>query len=152
MKLSDFFKLKGSSPSVIDEAAYEIIAAELASLHVKQGLWTKALSDADWNESKAKSYYVKMRHEQLLDELNSSAQGKFIQEKQLDQALLMAIEEARHYGLTEDEISYLKRPIRMDQFCKKYGKTEKFVIDAVAKKKITAVLKQEVLWVGDVAV
>jgi hypothetical protein len=152
MRLSDFLKLKGSAPSVIDEAAYELIASELASDGVKQGLWTKALADAGWDESKAKSYYVKMRHEQLLNELNAIRQKRFSPENKIDVGLTMAIEEARHFGLTDDEIDYLKIPIRIDQFCKKYGKTEKFVKEAIGKKKITAVVKKEVIWVADVPI
>ena len=76
MDIGKFLKLKGSAPSFIDEAAYELIAFELSSNQVKQGLWTKALADAAWDESKAKSYYVKMRHEQLIEEINSVAPQK----------------------------------------------------------------------------
>ena len=69
MDIFSFLREHGSPPSPTDGILYEFVAAELANSMLKQGLWTKALSDAEWNEPKAKSLYVKMRIAQLRSEL-----------------------------------------------------------------------------------
>lgn len=69
MELFQFLRDRGSPPSPTDELLYEFVANELANSMVKQGLWTKALSESDWNESKAKASYVRMRIAQLREEL-----------------------------------------------------------------------------------
>jgi hypothetical protein len=83
MDLPKLLNMKGSAPSKIDEAAYEFIAFELANNSVKQGLWTKALADSDWDEAKAKSYYVKMRHHQLIDEINKFSKKNIMKIRKL---------------------------------------------------------------------
>ena len=65
MNISDFLRDKGSPPSPTDEILYEFVATELSNSILKQGLWTKSLSDCDWDEKKAKALYVKMRILQL---------------------------------------------------------------------------------------
>lgn len=143
MNIQKLLNLKGSAPSKIDEAVYELIALELSSNQVKQGLWTKALSDSEWNEAKAKSIYVKMRHDQLIDEIQTSSQsiGKSANSE--------ARQEAVEYGLTTDEIEYLQVPIKAIRYIEKYRKTKEQVLHAISKKKIHAVMKNEILWVTD---
>ena len=143
MDIYKFLKLKGSAPSKIDEAAYELIAFELAENQVKQGLWTKALADSEWDESKAKSYYVKMRHEQLIEEINNVALTKDIEK------IASAYQEAIDWGLTKEEIDYLGVPIKAFRYLEKYRKTKEQVSRAISKKQLAAVMKDEVLWVSD---
>lgn len=146
MDLPRFFRLKGSAPSVIDEAAYELISTELALNQVKQGLWTKALADSEWNESKAKSYYVRMRHEQLVLAINQpvNTQKSADIEEQTDNA--------RDYGLTTEEIQYLTKPIKAIKYIEKYNKTKEQVSQAISRKQLPAVIKNEVLWVSDMKI
>ena len=143
MDIGKFLKLNGSSPSLIDEAAYELIALELSSNHVKQGLWTKALADAAWDESKAKSYYVKMRHEQLIEEINSVTPQK--NSPKIDAPYLEALE----FGLSPEEIKYLGKPIKAIWYLQKYKKTIKQVSSAISNKQLCAVMCNEILWVTD---
>ena len=143
MDIQKLLNLKGSAPSKIDEAVYELIALELSSNQVKQGLWTKALADSEWNESKAKSIYVKMRHNQIIDEIRESSQ------KSYDPAISDARQVAFEYGLTNEEIDYLNVPIKAIRYLDKYKKTKEQVLDAISKKKINAVMKNDVLWVTD---
>ena len=110
MDIHKLLNLKGSAPSKIDEAVYELIAHELSSNQVKQGLWTKALADSEWNESKAKSIYVKMRHSQLIDEIRDSRQ------KSYNPAILAARQDAFEYGLTNEEIDYLPFEMNKDVY------------------------------------
>ncbi len=143
MNIAQFLKLRGSAPSRLEEAAYEVIASELASNYVKPGLWTKALADAVWDEARAKTLYVKMRHEQLLSEVNPSATGGSAVELQ------DPYEEAREFGLTQDDIDYLGKPIKAIRYLSKYDKSENDVSRAITKRKLTSVLKNGVLWVSD---
>ena len=143
MDLSQFLNLKGAAPSEIDEALYELIASELASDQVKSGLWTKALSDSDWNEAKAKSYYVKMRHDQLLSQYNDSKKNNYNNET------ISYTSEAIQFGLSDEEIRYLGAPIKAIRYLEKYKKTKEQVTRAISSKKIAAVYKNEVLWLSD---
>jgi hypothetical protein len=144
MNFSQFLKLKGSAPSKIDEAAYELIAIELASNYIKQGLWTKSLSDANWNEAIAKALYVKIRHEQLLQEIN-----KEINHRYLNDQVVNIKQEAKEYGLTDDDIDYLVKPIKAIKYLSKYNSTEKKVLDAIKTRQLTSVMCKGVLWVSD---
>ena len=143
MDIHKLLNLKGNAPSKIDEAVYELIAHELSSNQVKQGLWTKALADSEWNELKAKSIYVKMRHSQLIDEIRESSQNSY------NSAILAARQDAFEYGLTNEEIDYLQVPIKAIRYLEKYKKSKEQVLDAISKKKINAVMKNEMLWVTD---
>ncbi len=51
-----------------EEEIYELISEEIDSSAMKKGLWTKAFSEADGDEKKAKSLYIKYRfnHYKLL--------------------------------------------------------------------------------------
>lgn len=143
MDIKKILSPKGSMPSAIDEYAYEIIANEISSNQIKQGLWTKALADGGWNDAKAKVFYVRMRHAQLIAELNLANKVKN------NQAIADPIKEARDFGLTDEDLKYLEKPIKATQYLIKYKKTQKEVLEAISKKKINAVMKNEVLWVSD---
>jgi hypothetical protein len=140
MNIAQFLKLKGSAPSELEEAAYEVIAFELASKDVKPGLWTKALADAAWDEPLARSLYVRMRHQQLLAEVRGPRSAAGVEDP---------YREAREYGLSQDDLDYLGKPIKAIRYLSKYGKSESDVSLAIAKKKLTSVLKNGVLWVSD---
>lgn len=143
MDIYKFLKLKGTAPSKIDEAAYELIAFELSQNQVKQGLWTKALADSEWNDSKAKTYYVKMRHEQLIEEINSAVLTKDIGK------IASVHQEAIDYGLSKEDIDYLGVPIKAIRYLEKYGKSKDQVSRAISKKQLAAVMKDQMLWVSD---
>ena len=109
---------------------------------LKQGLWTKALSDSDWDEPKAKALYVKMRIGQIRNELLAEVAQR--------RALLSDPgDEARSYGLSEEEIEYLGHPIKAIRYLDKYRVSEDKVSKAISKGKIRGVLCRGVLWVQD---
>lgn len=143
MDIQKLISLKDSAPSKIDEAIFEIIAIELSSNQVKQGLWTKALADSEWNDAKAKSIYVRMRREQIFNEILETSKNYT---EPID---LNARKEATEYGLTNDEIEYLQVPIKAIRYVEKYKKSKEQVLEAISKKKLTAVMKNEMLWVSD---
>lgn len=142
MDIFSFLREHGSPPSPTDEVLYEFVAAELANSMVKQGLWTKALSDAEWNEAKAKGLYVKMRIVQLRSEL-------LAQVAQQQTLLSDPTIEARAFGLSEEEIEYLGKPIKAIRHIEKYHLTKDKLAEAIGLGKIRGVLCGDVLWVQD---
>jgi hypothetical protein len=142
MDIFSFLREHGSPPSPTDEILYEFVATELSRSVVKQGLWTKALSDAEWDEPKAKSLYVKMRIAQLRRELLAEIAQR--------QALLSdPANEARAFGLSEDDIEYLRKPIKAVRYIEKYRVSKDKLSKAIGLGKIRGVLCGDVLWVQD---
>jgi len=110
---------------------------------LKQGLWTKAsFTDAEWDEPKAKSLYVKMRVTQLRSELLAQVAKQ--------QALLSdPASEARAFGLSEEDIEYLRKPIKAIRYIEKYRVSKDKLSKAIGLGKIRGVLCGDVLWVQD---
>jgi hypothetical protein len=52
----------------LEEQAYESVAAELASGVRKEGLWMKAVADAEGDEPRAKALYIRYRAHAILDD------------------------------------------------------------------------------------
>ena len=142
MDIFSFLREHGSPPSPTDEILYEFVAAELANSMLKQGLWTKALSDAEWDEPKAKSLYVKMRVAQLRSEL-------FAQVGNQQTLLSDPANEARAFGLSEEDIEYLRKPIKAIRYIEKYRVSKDKLSKAIGLGKIKGVLCGDVLWVQD---
>lgn len=145
MEFFQFMRDRGSPPSPTDELLYEFVASELANCMVKQGLWTKALSESDWNESKAKASYVRMRIAQLREELKTEM-------SRLNASVSGPIAEARAFGLSEDEIQYLGQPIKAIRYLEKYRVSKETLSKAIGLGRIRGVLHHEVLWVQDKSV
>ncbi|CAI07734.1 hypothetical protein [Aromatoleum aromaticum] len=140
MDILAFLRERGSTPNATDEALYEFVAAELVNSAVKQGLWTKALSDSDWDEARAKALYVKMRFTQLRNEL--------ISETTRQRALLSDPKnEAAACGLSEEEIEYLGNPIKAIRYLEKYRVSKNNLLKAISLGKIRSVICREILWV-----
>lgn len=57
-----------SKHRVIEEKLYEQVAEEMSIGHIRKGLWTKAFSKAGGSEDVAKSIYIKLRVQSLIDE------------------------------------------------------------------------------------
>jgi len=142
MNIFSFLQEHGSPPSPTDEILYEYVAAELSKSVIKQGLWTKALSDAEWNEPKAKSLYVKMRIAQLRGDL-------FTDIAQHQAFLTDPTNEARALGLQEEDIEYLGKPIKADRYIEKYRISKDKLSKAIGNGKIRGVLSSNELWVQD---
>jgi hypothetical protein len=142
MDIFSFLREHGSPPSPTDEMLYEFVAAELANSMLKQGLWTKALSDAEWDEPRAKSLYVKMRVAQLRSELLTQVTKQRAQ-------LSDPANEARAFGLSEEDIEYLRKPIKAIRYIEKYRVSKDKLSNAIGLGKIRGVLCGDVLWVQD---
>ena len=56
-----------------EERLYTLIAAEIAEGSVKAGLWTKAVAQANGDETKIEPNYIKLRLQNLRDEIAVAA-------------------------------------------------------------------------------
>ena len=52
-----------------EEQIYEAVALEISEGKLKPGLWTKALSQTNGNEKQAQSLYIKLRVQNIIDEI-----------------------------------------------------------------------------------
>ena len=59
------------------------------------------------------------------------------------------VEEATAFGLSEEEIEYLGKPIKAIRYCQKYRVSEEKVSKAISIGQIRGVLCHGVLWVQD---
>ena len=73
--MSLFDKLFG--PSTTDESYYALVSDEIASGKIRPGLWAIALADCEYDETKAKAIYLKMRVKTLKEELKQSENSAF---------------------------------------------------------------------------
>ncbi len=62
-----------TKPSTDDAALYGAIAEEVAQGYRREGLWAKALTEVDFDESKAKAIYMRMAVKVLGQELREQA-------------------------------------------------------------------------------
>ena len=60
-----------------DQTFYDIVAEELRSRFIVDGLWVRAFSDAGGDEAKAKAIYIAYRVEQLKAEVLAAKKAAF---------------------------------------------------------------------------
>jgi hypothetical protein len=94
MQISLLEKIRevGSSFTFTEEDLFDQVAGEVAKNSRKDGLWTKALSESNMNEDRAKALYIKLRVDQLHVEVLDLLQ-KLRNEEQAN--LLYLLEEAK---------------------------------------------------------
>ena len=64
---------KSAEERLNEERLYTLIAAEIAEGSVKAGLWTKAIAQANGDETKIEPNYIKLRLQNLHDEIAVAA-------------------------------------------------------------------------------
>ena len=75
-KISNFiYKKNNTFTSVEEEKIYEKVSKEFSE-NKKEGLWTKALIQSEGDENKAKYMYMKLRVDQLTEELKKTKNNK----------------------------------------------------------------------------
>ena len=67
-----------------EEEIYELISEEIESSSTKKGLWTKAFSESEGDENKAKALYIKYRFDQMNDVQPQVEEKVKIEEKKAD--------------------------------------------------------------------
>ena len=59
---------KSAEDRILEEKIYEEVAQEIAEGKLKAGLWAKALAQTDGDEQQAKSAYIKLRFQSIIDQ------------------------------------------------------------------------------------
>lgn len=64
-----WFRDTAAKQRKFEDALYEAVAKEIASGVKKEGLWAKALAEAEGNDTKAKAIYMRFRVQSMKDEI-----------------------------------------------------------------------------------
>lgn len=125
----------GKKQGLSDESVFEIVGNEVASGIRRSGLWTMALTEAEWDERKAKTLYIKYRVQQVKADMASAAKLGWLE------------------GTPSQEVyEYLRRPISIDTYLQKYRVNQKSVEKAISVGKIRAFIDQGHFWVEDLPI
>ena len=76
-----------------DQKFYDIVADEIRSRSIVDGLWVRAFSDAGGDEAKAKAIYIAHRVEQLKAQAQAAKKAAF--EREQAEARRVSLERAR---------------------------------------------------------
>ena len=71
-KIFSNFKISAINKREQEEEFYELVAKEIEEGKQRKGLWAKALAESNFKDNKAKSLYLKMRVQSLIDEHNKN--------------------------------------------------------------------------------
>ena len=86
-------------PFIDDEPFYEEVAREFESDSMKPGLWTKALAEADGDQERVKSIYIRLRVAQLL----AAKEAELREFERLEKQGILDRERARQAEIIEQE-------------------------------------------------
>ncbi|APD89769.1 hypothetical protein BM524_08210 [Alteromonas mediterranea] len=84
---------KRSAERLFEERLYEQVVTELSRGEKRQGLWAKAIADAEGIDEKAKSFYIKYRVQSLKDEWSLAEHEKAQKEENNKRKELQALRE-----------------------------------------------------------
>ncbi|MDA9230651.1 hypothetical protein N9P30_02345 [Alphaproteobacteria bacterium] len=73
---------KSATSRIEEEKIYAAIALEIAEGSVRAGLWTKAVSEAGGNEPQIQSNYIKLRFQNILDEMALQEEEERLKEEE----------------------------------------------------------------------
>ncbi|MDC0131826.1 hypothetical protein OAI24_03090 [Alphaproteobacteria bacterium] len=73
---------KSAASRIEEEKIYAAIALEIAEGSVRAGLWTKAVSEAEGNEPQIQSNYIKLRFQNILDEIALQEEEERLKEEE----------------------------------------------------------------------
>ena len=73
---------KSAASRIEEEKIYAAIALEIAEGSVRAGLWTKAVSEAGGNEPQIQSNYIKLRFQNILDEMALQEEEERLKEEE----------------------------------------------------------------------
>ena len=133
-KMAFFTKNKKSKQRIVEEWVYEQVADELECNQIRKGLWTKAVSLSDGNESKCKGIYISLRAESIVDKEKIQ---KEVKEKDRKKLLLKSIMAEKEYEIIKKEHNEIinKRDEGIQQ-----RRIEKNKIELINNKSIEKVL------------
>ncbi len=114
---------------VLEEQLYAQVAKEMASGYMRDGLWAKAFSKSEGSEGVARSIYIKLRVQSLLDEIklkkeavdtlvaSRAAQQKIHEEKITQEIIVPQVVKKQTIEKTNEpcNLSKLKSSIMRDE-------------------------------------
>ena len=143
------FRRTSAAARLLEEQLYEHVTHELASGQRRDGLWAKALANADGAEAKAKALYIRYRVQSIKDEMEIHEAIKEEEVKARAAELSDPVTKAKSCGLSEDDIAYLGTPIEAVRYVKKYRTSEEKLSKAISQGRIRGVICRGALWVQD---
>jgi hypothetical protein len=144
VRLLDFLNSRSYETSKQEELLYEFVATELEEGTLSKGLWTKALAETDFDDSRARALYVKMRVASLNAELREIAPHL----RQLTEAK-SKLQKLLEQGCSQEAIDYLGSPILAAAYTRKYGASIDALNKAISVGKLKGCLVEGYLWVQD---
>ena len=133
---------KGRGSNEPDEEMWTKALIEFEGPSRRTGLWAKAFSEAQGNDSAAKAFYLRYRATEL-------AQERHLTDERDAEIAHSNLKGQKTGTLTPDEIAYLGSPIKAVRYLKKYQISEDKLAKACAMGKISSVTSDGVLWVSD---
>ncbi len=146
MSIFEKFKTNQAISRLTEEKIYAQVAEEIQTGILRNGLWAKAIAEAELNEEKAKAIYIKLRVQSIIDEANINHAEKIEQKEYSNQKT--AVDRDRKQ--TKKEIDYWKESIGTtdrELTCLNCNRTGKMLI-----KKIKMTLAEKILfgWLGGI--
>jgi hypothetical protein len=145
MSIFGNYKTNQAISRLSEEMLYAKVAEEIQLGIRRDGLWAKAISEAELNEDKAKAIYIKLRVQSLVDEINLSKEAD---EKKITRMKSTA-ELPKDKGYIKDKV-YTKDSIGSsdrDLTCINCNRTGKMLIK---KTKMTLTEKLVFGWCGGI--
>ena len=144
MHLFEFLNGRSDGTSKQEELLFEFVANELEEGTLSKGLWTKALAETNFDDTRARALYIKMRVASLHAELQEIAPHL----KQLDEARLR-MTKLLEQGCSQEAIDYLGNPILAATYTRKCGVSTDKSNKAISVGKIKGCIVDGYLWVQD---
>jgi hypothetical protein len=143
MSIFEKFKTKQSVSRLAEEMLYAQVAEEIQNGIKRNGLWAKAIADAELNEDKAKAIYIKLRVQSLIDEYN-------IKESKIDSIVDSNKEKIKSNNVSKKDIAYSTNSIgtsSRELTCLNCNRNSKMLI-----KKVPMTLTEKILftWLGGI--
>lgn len=146
MSLFEKFKTNQAVSRLNEEKIYVQVAEEIHNGILRNGLWAKAIAEAELNEEKAKAIYIKLRVQSIIDEEHINYAAKIEQEKYSNHETAAKSDKKP----TKREINYWKESIgttERELTCLNCNRTARMLIK---KPKMTLAEKILFGWLGGI--
>jgi len=113
-----------------EEEIYELISQEIDNDEKKKGLWTKAFSEAEGDENKAKALYIKYRFYQIQD-------GLTVVVKESNKEIVEKQKQKNQGGKNREESLGSVSPLKNEEFKNRVKNLRKMQRDTTESEKIS---------------
>lgn len=91
MKFFDKLRNNAAKSRISEEMIYEQVSEELNSGIRREGLWAKALSESNGSDDVAKSIYIKLRYQSIVDEVTVTGITDYVLNEEIKQSSVQNI-------------------------------------------------------------